>query len=185
MWYSSYGHTRLVRHHTPNRGSKQGSLAALNRIPVELKLKGLSSDPATGVDIILGRVVLSDFREESIGVFGSKSISVGSEVALRIEAPRSFYCLGEILFCIPMKRLSNIQSVVRYDYRIGIQFVFSSIEEKKWVSQYAREVANGAIRRLPETLQAGARELLKAVPETAPSSELVVVPGLDLEKKAA
>lgn len=115
-----------------------------NRLPVhfkraraEVKLSGLGADPTK---IIETRVLLNDITPKGIGLFSTAAMLPGQEISITVDQPKRFYARGRIVWCMEHNANSHVLTESKYSYRVGIQFIFDTEEERKALETYVQEL---------------------------------------------
>lgn len=86
------------------------------------------------------RVFLTDLAPEGVGIFLPIPLSKGDMVNLVINQPKHLFVKGKVTSCAPYTLNNKVISTENFSYRIGIQFVFDSPEEKANVKKYCDEL---------------------------------------------
>jgi Tfp pilus assembly protein PilZ len=110
----------------------------LKRVQAEVKTVGGLGVPST---VTLARVILNDLTPKGIGLFTSSPMMVGQEIALTIEDPKRFYVRGRIVWCQEVANVNKVLSEHPFSYRIGIEFVVGSPEERQAIKTYCEELS--------------------------------------------
>lgn len=115
-----------------------------NRLPVhfkraraEVKLTGLGADPNK---IIEARVLLNDITPKGIGLFSTSPMLPSQEISITVDQPKRLYVRGRIVWCMEHNINSHVLSESKYSYRVGIQFLFDTDEERKALETYVQEL---------------------------------------------
>lgn len=133
---------------TPPRAAAQAVLNQRqyqrNRLPVhfkraraEVKLSGLGADPTK---IIEARVLLNDITPKGIGLFTTSPMLPSQEISITVDQPKRLYVRGRIVWCMEHNANTHILSETKYAYRVGIQFIFDTEEERQALAKYVQEL---------------------------------------------
>ena len=90
--------------------------------------------------VAAARVVLNDLSPRGMGLFCSRSMLVGQEVAVTLDEPRRVYLRGRIIWCQEYDTESHVLSQQSYSFRVGIKFVFQSAQEEEAVKAFCEEL---------------------------------------------
>lgn len=121
----------------------------LKLVDADLKLleENLEAEPNPETQV---RVILNDLGSKGVGLFATRSLEVGQEVALTLTKPRSLRIHGRIAWCQEYKADSHVLSQTPYAYRIGIVFDFSQApEEEMKVKAFCDELAKEYLYGVP------------------------------------
>lgn len=115
-----------------------------NRLPIhfkraraEVKLSGLGADPTK---IIEARVLLNDITPKGIGIFSTSPMLPSQEISITVDQPKRLYVRGRIIWCMEHNANSHVLSESKYSYRVGIQFIFDTDEERKVLEAYVQDL---------------------------------------------
>lgn len=128
----------MIRGPGPKKPNKQQRTVKRKEIPffrVHANIKIESSDETAEA-----RVFLNDLSPTGVGCFVNVAIQKGEKVAIVIEQPKHIYLRGEVIWCSPYTLDTKILTAERYDYRVGIKFLFDSPEEAEVVKQYVNDL---------------------------------------------
>ncbi|MCC7440791.1 MAG: PilZ domain-containing protein [Bdellovibrionales bacterium] len=136
MWHSPYAKRRAA-----TASKKRNKLRlTLQRVQAELKVSnGTQISGGARGQVIAARLVLNDFGPKGIGAYSPEPVMVGQEVAVTIEKPTRFYCKGRVIWC--QLEESHIISQAPFQYRMGIEFIFGSDDEKRAVEDYCKDLS--------------------------------------------
>lgn len=77
------------------------------------------------------RVLLSDVTPSGTGIFAQHQVSPGSMISLSIPMKRPFYARARVAWCREvLDRNSSIVSETTYKFRLGLEFLFESEQER-------------------------------------------------------
>jgi len=139
MWQSPYAKKKP----TATAKRRGGLKLTLRRVTAEIKLlksNRLSSGLQSGdqEEIILGKVILNDFKSRGISIYTSEAIVVGQEVSITIEEPTQFFCKGQVIWS--QLEDARVISENPLKYRMGIEFHFESESEENAVRDYCEQL---------------------------------------------
>lgn len=77
--------------------------------------------------------------ENEVDIFSNEPVALGTEVGLTLDGPRRFYVRGVVVACRGSEHESRVISAEKYPYRLKIQFMFSSDEEKLQVRKFVAD----------------------------------------------
>jgi hypothetical protein len=86
------------------------------------------------------QVILNDFTHEGLKLYSSEPLGLGQEVAVSLEAPRPLYARARVVFCYEFTQSGRILRGHHFPYRVGVEFVFDSEEERTLLAGYCREL---------------------------------------------
>jgi hypothetical protein len=115
----------------------------LRRMSAELKVRHGTLVPDDAKSF-RARLVLCDFRPKWIGLFTEEVFPVGMEIALKIEEPFGYFCLGKVAASALVMRQSKVLSVARFDYRTCIEIVYHTRQELFSIRKYADHLRQGS-----------------------------------------
>ena len=130
MWQSPSQRRRALILARDRERARSKRRLHLQRVRAELKVVG-EIKAATEA-----HVVLTDIGTEGLGLFASKPLPVGQQIALTIEYPRRFYVRARIISCQEYDVESHVLSRARHSYRVGVMFLFANAAERRQVEQY-------------------------------------------------
>ncbi|MBN23226.1 MAG: hypothetical protein CL678_18215 [Bdellovibrionaceae bacterium] len=111
---------------------------SLKRVSAELKV---GTTPGQPQKIIDARVVLNDFRRRGVSVFTKESMPIGEMISVTLERPKRFYCRAKIVQCEQKHNAGMlVLSKENFNYRLALEFVFDSDEEKESIAEYCKEL---------------------------------------------
>ncbi len=90
------------------------------------------------------RLLLNDITQKGIGLFSGIPLMPGQEIMIRLAEPRPFFLRGRVVWCREYDSLTPIYSTdnsQKYSYRVGIKFIFESLEEERMVKSYCDYLA--------------------------------------------
>lgn len=120
---------------------KKTGLSHVTRVPVELRLRDPGrndSNIKTAPVILEGRMLLCDFTTTQLGLFASRPLRAGQELAITLEHPRRFYCTGKVVSCVQSPHESPIIQTQPFDYRVKIALQFHTPDELLAVLKYVK-----------------------------------------------
>jgi hypothetical protein len=133
MWQAPNQRARALAQ--ARRREKERAKKPMHLRRVVGQLKAANNEEAANA-----RVLLNDLTPKGMGLFCSKPMMVGEEVSLTLEQPKQFYVKGRVVWCQEYSVDSHVLSKVSYSYRVGIEFIFDTDEDRKTVEDYCAEL---------------------------------------------
>jgi hypothetical protein len=84
------------------------------------------------------RIFLNDLRPEHTRVFSPIALPIGLEILLTIPAPKYFYVRAKVTWCQNYHPYQKVIFQHPFCWRVGLEFVFQSDEERMAVLHYCR-----------------------------------------------
>lgn len=128
----------MIRGSGPKKPNKQLRQAKRKIIPFQRVHANIKIERTN--ETAESRVFLNDLSPTGVGCFVNVAIDKGELVAMVIEQPKHIYLRGEVIWCSPYTLDTKILTAERYDYRVGIKFIFDSPEEADIVKKYVEEL---------------------------------------------
>lgn len=112
----------------------------MRRVSAEIQIARGLGEPTW---VARSRVVLSDFSAHGVAMFTSQRFQEYQQVAVSIDLPRQFFCRGRVRWChdAPTGRIITAEGNPEFKYRVSIEFMFDSAEERTQVLEYCKDLA--------------------------------------------
>ena len=136
MWQSSTQRSRALIAEKKREREKRRSPIHLRRVMAQLKI----SEADGTASLIDARVVLNDLSVKGLGIFTMQPLLVGQSISLTLEYPKRIYIKGRVIWCQEIDSSSHVLSETSYQFRMGLQFVFATDEERIAVKSFCDEV---------------------------------------------
>lgn len=94
---------------------------------------------ASPAEVIKCRLILNEMSPRGVYVYSSAAFAPGQIVALTVHAPRFFYIQAQIVSCAKRQLDHRVIADDPQTYRIRVEFLFSSDEERRSVLEYCRD----------------------------------------------
>ena len=118
----------------PNQKKKTPKkVVPLQRVSAEIMIEETK-------EVFDGRVFLSDLNAAGVACFVHSDIPKGAVVSIVIEQPKHLYVRGEVTWCTPYTLDTKVLSIDRFEYRVGIKFVFETPQEAEEIKNYINEI---------------------------------------------
>jgi hypothetical protein len=127
----------------PNQKKKTAKKAVpLQRVSAEIMIEETK-------EVFDGRVFLSDLNTAGVACFVNSELPKGAVISVVIEQPKHLYLRGEVAWCTPYTLDTKVLSIDRFDYRIGIKFIFETPQEAEEIKNYINEIYDPASKKSP------------------------------------
>ncbi len=142
MWQSNTSKPKPKRSTERRAGGDRRSPLHIHRVEAEIQLAmpaNYSPPPGEVVQeepSIHTRLLLNDMTQTGVGLYSPIPFLPGQEIVIRLQEPRPFFLRGRIVWCREYSLKTNILSADPFNYRVGIRFVFESLEEERMVNSY-------------------------------------------------
>lgn len=104
----------------------------MTRVEGELSVYDSFEKLAQPTERMIVRVLLSDVTPSGVGVFAQSPVFPGSTISLTIPMKQPFYARARVTWCREvLERNSSIVSENNFRFRLGLQFVFESEQDRK------------------------------------------------------
>lgn len=134
MWNSHYAKNKQA---AKKNKKKQPFSPKLHRVKADLKLSGRLEPTA----LMAGRLVLSEMSDSGLFLFCQKPVMVGESMSVTLEHPRRFFVKGRVISCQEILPPSKIISAEQFAYRLEIEFIMESEEEREAIRAFRGELA--------------------------------------------
>lgn len=105
------------------------------------QLKGIATSAAPI------RVILNDLTAHGLETFSPLALASGLEVSITLEHPAQLYVKARVLYCERYNPASRVLSQAPFPFRIGVEFVFESIEEERAVREFYEKAVKGSLNQ--------------------------------------
>jgi hypothetical protein len=139
MWQAPNQRLRAIASQKRRERERNRRPLHLKRVQAQIKILSQSVEP----EITEARVILNDFSPKGLGLFSSKPVLVGQEVAITLDKPRRIYVRGRVVWCQEYDAGSHVLSATSFSYRMGVQFVFETQEELQSIQEFCDELNRG------------------------------------------
>ncbi len=114
---------------------KSGPRLHLRRVRAQIKIvEGL----AILEKAFQARVLLNDFGQTGLRLFSSERLRPGQDIVIALDRPKEFYVRARVLWCFDAPRSGRVLSESNFNYRVGVEYLFSSSNEEASVKEYCQ-----------------------------------------------
>ena len=90
------------------------------------------------------QVILSDFTQLGLKLYSSEPVGPGQEILVALDAPRPLFARALVRFCYEFTQSGRILRGHHFPYRVGVEFIFESEDERSAIAGYCRELRRAA-----------------------------------------
>ena len=101
----------------------------IHRVEAEIQLAVTHGDEPS----VHTRMLLNDMSNKGVGLYSPIAFLPGQEVVIRLQDPRACLLRGRIAWCREFNVSQSVLSINPFNYRMGIRFLFESLEEERLV----------------------------------------------------
>ena len=115
------------------------------------------------------RIMLNDLSPSGIGIYGPEPIQKGKLVTIFLQHPQAVQVEGRVIWCQRDDYGERIISQERYPYRIGVKFVFKTIEDEALFKTFCEDLQKNhlyAPKSAPESPESPEAKNSKDSPES-------------------
>jgi hypothetical protein len=141
MWQANSSKPKS-RRTNERRHFDRGAPLHIHRVEAQIQLampadyQPAPGEPPKEEPAVHARLLLNDMTQKGVGIYSPIPFLPGQEVVIRLHDPRPFFLRGRIIWCREYNMKAAILSADPFTYRIGIRFVFESLEEERMVISY-------------------------------------------------
>ena len=140
MWQAPNQRVRAIANAKKRERERARKKIHVLRINALMEVRPHHADAGVAPLQIPVRLVLNDLSGKSATLFAKKCLSSGHEVTLKIEEPIAIQIFGRVIWCTEYAAGSHVLSANPYSYRVGIEILLKSQEEKDAFRIFCDEV---------------------------------------------
>ena len=142
MWQSPSQRTRSAAYGKKRDKSRMRKPFHIKRIVAQLVHGASESSPGITTDV---RMVLNDLSVTGAEIFSPVPLNMGEKVTLNIQDPQKLSLSATVTWCQEYAMNSHILSDQPYSFRIGIEYVLKSDEERETLRSFCQDITNNYI----------------------------------------
>ncbi len=141
MWHAPNQRTRAQNQIKKREREKQRHSIHLKRITAHLEPILPTTPPSP---LVQARLLINDLSLKGIGLYSSAPLIADQEIHLTISEPGSIKIRCRIVWCQDSHAGSHILTQQAFNYRIGLEFIFTSDEQNQFI-EFCKKYLNHSL----------------------------------------
>ena len=141
--FGSVRNFRMARKSVPVKRAQRNARFHLQRVEAEIRVGsvfGSKSYTSTA------RVLLTDVADGELRFFSEDFLQEGTPIAITMDIPVRFFAKAKVRWCKDIPQTGRIICAHRYVYRICVELVFDSDEQRTEVLGYTENIRKDFVR---------------------------------------
>lgn len=141
--FGSVRNFRMARKPAPTKRVQRDIRFHLQRVEAEIRVgsmfgsKGYTSN---------ARVLLTDVSDDELRFFSEEFLQEGTPIAITMDIPVRFYAKAKVRWCKDIPQTGGIICAHKYAYRICVELVFDSEEQRAEVHGYTENIRKDFVK---------------------------------------